>query len=79
MALCLCEHKDYDLPHTLNLSPHATQSCSWQSDPYVHCSHMKTPLSPPEYMNYELWLSLKALSQAEACGLSNPPCIPGTI
>lgn len=76
IPLCLCEHKDYDLSHTLNPPPPhppAAQSCSWQSDPYVHCSDMKTPLSPPEYMNYELWRSVKAPSQAEACSLSNPP------
>lgn len=60
-------------------NPHAAQRCSWQSYPCVHCSDMKMPPSPPEYMNYELWLALKALSPAGACRLSNPLCIPGTI
>ena len=64
--MSVCEHKDYDLPHTLN-PPRRTERRSWHSDPCVHCSNMKTPPSPPEYMNYELWLSsLKALSPAAA-------------
>lgn len=69
IAQCPCEHEDYDSPHTLKPSlPRAAERCSWQSGPCVHCRHTKMPASPPEYMNYELWLALKAPRD-----WSNPP------